>query len=689
MEERWIHRALVRIAHALCRRRPARTRAVLVAAVLVAAVIAAACLLPGAPGDPAAAQSGSAGPTGPTVLDQIGGVAHGLAVVGDLAYVTVGPRLVVADLSDPDRPRALGRSAPVADVLATLGVHGTIVVAGGYRAVWRFDVADPAAPRLLDRNVIRGELQVIAGRRLYSLEGRTIVLYDLPDGGPPTEIGSYEAPNDVYDVAVGPDDHLYVTDLARTGLAVVDARDPARPREVGRVAFPDTVVFSKRVAVDGTTAYVVTSDGIQSVDVADPSTPRLLAKVGGRNNIEAIAVAGGRLVTGYRQGNLGTTMALEWFETGQPADLPSRGMWTIPGDHYALAAALSGERAVLLTAVGLRVLDFAAPGGPRPAGALAWQTWADDFQVAGTRLTSIDTVSGLYTYDLTATGAVVPAGHLRLPSYVDGIVVQDRTAFVAVSDGEGLHAVSLDDPAAPHVVGRVPGYFNRLAIAGTTVFATDVAPNAPDSEVVRAIDVADPTRPRLIPGTPLTIPGAVWRMAAAGRWLYVANYTTGFWIIDVADPAAPIVAGRVPELQAMLDVAVVGNLVYLADAGGLRILDVADPAAIRQVGLLPLPGGATSVEVAGPTAYVGAWMSPETGAPDYNTDLVVVDVRDPAHPREVTRDATLPGMSRARPSPDGARLVVAAGGAGLYSLALPLPPATTTFRLALPFVLRR
>ncbi|MEO8082494.1 MAG: hypothetical protein ABI780_01595, partial [Ardenticatenales bacterium] len=206
---------------------------------------------------------------------------------------------------------------------------------------------------------------MVAGRRLSSTTGRTIVLYDLPDGGSPTELGSFEAPDDIYGMAVGPDDHLYLTDLAHPGLAVIDARVPARPREVGRVVVPDTVGATKHVVVDGTTAYLVTSYGIQSVDVADPTAPRLMATVSGRNDIEAIAVAGGRLVTGYRQGNQGTAMALEWFETGRPDDLPSRGTWTVPGEHYALAAALSGERG-------------AAVGGHRPNRPIAAEAQCAD-----------------------------------------------------------------------------------------------------------------------------------------------------------------------------------------------------------------------------------------------------------------------------------------------------------------------
>ncbi len=45
-------------------------------------------------------------------IGQIGGVTYAVAVQGTYAYIGVGPRLVILDVSDPARPRMVGRTAP-------------------------------------------------------------------------------------------------------------------------------------------------------------------------------------------------------------------------------------------------------------------------------------------------------------------------------------------------------------------------------------------------------------------------------------------------------------------------------------------------------------------------------------------------------------------------------------------------
>ncbi|MCS6948900.1 MAG: hypothetical protein NZ520_00405, partial [bacterium] len=77
------------------------------------------------------------------------------------------------------------------------------------------------------------------------------------------------------------------------------------------------------------------------------------------------------------------------------------------------------------------------------------------------------------------------------------------------------------------------------------------------------------------------------------------------------------------------DVHVQGNYAYCTVPSGLIIMDVSDPAAPREVARISLPGGyAWKLDVSGGFAYVANELR----------GLRVIDVSDPLNPREVGAD---------------------------------------------------
>jgi hypothetical protein len=89
-------------------------------------------------------------------------------------------------------------------------------------------------------------------------------------------------------VATGPDEGTQM----EGGLRVIDARDPASPRQVGvvRILVPDgqTVAWATGVALQGDIAYVAHTGGVEVVDVANPAAPAIVTRVqipGGANDV--------------------------------------------------------------------------------------------------------------------------------------------------------------------------------------------------------------------------------------------------------------------------------------------------------------------------------------------------------------------------------------------------------------------
>jgi len=152
---------------------------------LLSAIFAAVCLSPAA--------TTSDGPSGWRVVGQIGGPTQAVAVQGDYAYVGIGLRLVVLDVTNPVTPTEVGATAPFPYFLedvAVIGTHAYVAAGGaGLRVV---DVSDPANP---------------------------------------VEVGAWDSPGYAEGVAVA-GNTVYLAD-GPYGLRVVDVSDPAHPVPVG------------------------------------------------------------------------------------------------------------------------------------------------------------------------------------------------------------------------------------------------------------------------------------------------------------------------------------------------------------------------------------------------------------------------------------------------------------------------
>jgi hypothetical protein len=106
-----------------------------------------------------------------------------------------------------------------------------------------------------------------------------------------------------------------------------------------------------------------------------------------------------------------------------------------------------------------------------------------------------------------------------------------------------------------------------------------------------------------------------------GTNLYVVD-GTGFWVLDVSDPAEPDSIGFYARPGAVgLDI--VGNYAYVSDTGGmgLTILDISSPENPTFVSDYTTPGYGNEVTVANGYAFIADYIG-----------LEIVDVNDPLNP---------------------------------------------------------
>lgn len=231
--------------------------------------------------------------------------------------------------------------------------------------------------------------------------------------------------------------------------------------------------------------------------------------------------------------------------------------------------------------------------------------------------------------------------------------------FAAAGSKAGLAVVDVSDPSRPKTL-------SAWTSAGTIHGASDVAVAdglaylAVMHEGLRILDVSDPDDARLVgmmlpdidfpkpnPNT-VAFPHARGLAIAGGR-LYVANDAGGLRILDMEDARRPREIGKYAnpgvgeKPQAYNNVAVSGALAYLAvDYCGVEIVDVSDPANMRQVAWWN-PWGCeklSNVWLNSGGHTNGLELDERSGrlyVSGGDSDLIVLDVSQPAEPRLVKR----------------------------------------------------
>ncbi len=177
---------------------------------------------------------------------------------------------------------------------------------------------------------------------------------------------------------------------------------------------------------------------------------------------------------------------------------------------------------------------------------------------------------------------------------------------------------------------------------------------------VQVVDVSDPAAPVLVGAA--DTPGAACDVAVHGDTLSVADAAGGLQVVDALAPDAPAVIGASATATATAGAFAQGPVTFLAEgSGGLRIVDLSNPSAPSTLGTCDTPGDARDVVVVGQYAYVA----------DGAAGVQIVDVADLTDPA-IVGNAAVAGAAEALVVFAG-RAYVATGAGGLQIVSVPLP----------------
>ena len=237
---------------------------------------------------------------------------------------------------------------------------------------------------------------------------------------------------------------------------------------------------------------------------------------------------------------------------------------------------------------------------------------AEDVEVVGSTAFVANGSGGLLTVDVADPANPTVLGSVRTAGFAESVTFAGGAAYVAGS--RGLEVVDVGNPANPVLVGR--GGFagsKAVAVSGSIAYVAtgDVGP-------VQVIDIENPANL-----TPLASVGSGTDLAVSGDVIYVAG-SRGLQVIDVTERSKPTLLSSVDTQGSEPRVAVSKGIAYVAAGSRLWVIDVEDTTNPTTIGWLDTPSGDVAADVTLSENF--AYLATEDGG------LHVIDVGDPASP---------------------------------------------------------
>jgi hypothetical protein len=594
------------------------------------------------------------------VVGQIGGYTSAIAVKDKVAYLGVGPQVLVLDVSDPHLPKQIGQSGMLPGMVWDIAVdNGLIYVAVGSSGLHILDLSNPNNPREVgsvdtehstDQILIHNQIAFVAEHTGNDLNHPYMTrLLDIIDPVNPSEITRLDG--HIMDIQ---GNYAYIDQ--DEGMIIMDISDPRSVRMIANTGLDGVG------AISGQYAYTidVISDTLGVIDITDPGKPQELGDLIIENDyldhLNGVIVIDNTYIylqsvcwgeSAYR------SSTLYLVDVSNPANPSLVTGWTGTGSEQKMGGMSGGIVDVILTdgllymakgdtysGNGLFILDVSEPMDPREVGS---------FHVFSTAVNAV----GIGNY------AYVHNGHfpdyLNLVDLTNMKNIQDRGTFLHVMGGDNMNVVGdyilmngnlyldgatysasaglildVTDPANPLPVGQaVSGMEDFISI---DVFDHYVCVRQLDN-TIGFYDLSYPSRPRQISrikAERATYITCTENMIFYGEYQdYPSEFST-LHIVGQSDGTQPRELSTTDITDGVIDLAFQNGFLYIIvdpgsiwDDASLIVLDVSDVMRPQQVASMRISKNPNSITIQDHYAYIA------------NGDVTVIDISDPANPRPV------------------------------------------------------
>jgi hypothetical protein len=450
---------------------------------------------------------------------------------GNLVALTLGSEVALLNVANPDSPVVLSE-IQLNFIPAQSALHDSFLLTGG-NGIEIWNIADTTDPKF--RTVIPYAVNDFAvfDTLLYFASAGVFHSYSIANAASPYELGTCSDGGDVMTATR----NVAVAEDTNGILWFIDVSDPAAPRRVGSYPTPywaDCAAARDNICV--ASMYWFASGDNFRLEVLDISDPANVVRIG------AIDSVGG------------------WdVHLSGPIAFVSGDQW--PQQEFTLVSIQDSTRPQVIS-------SCATPGGNFGV----WSDWASNWAY-------VADVIGLVVINTSNINSPVYDTTLLTAHEAEDVWVDQGLAFVA-DDGAGMRILDVSNPSAPVELGGIDtaDYHSSrtLASAGRDSFAFAGWTQWPR---LRAIDVADPTRPTMAGGCETFNP--TYDMVLRDSLLYIAE-DAYFQTVNVARPREPEVVGTCRLSGAVGDMAMAGDTAYVTSLY-LTTVDVSSPDSPRVI----------------------------------------------------------------------------------------------------------
>lgn len=251
---------------------------------------------------------------------------------------------------------------------------------------------------------------------------------------------------------------------------------------------------------------------------------------------------------------------------------------------------------------------------------------------------------------------------ISMPSNIQDITLVDGIAYVTLGFG-GIEVLDVHTPLFTQSLSRytpdAPFFAGRLAVVNQTLYVTT-------DQGLKIFNIGDATQLQEMGDANFDTNYSYIDIQVQNQIAYIANQEMGLMLVDVSDPANPLIRATYDTPGYAIGIDVVDGLAYVADSyEGLHIIDVTNVDAPLRVGTLVTEQFASDVHVEDGVAYVAGGF----------TGVQTINVENPASLSVLGTYETRGQASRLVVADDIA--YVADGSSGLQMIDVSTPAALT------------
>ena len=243
------------------------------------------------------------------------------------------------------------------------------------------------------------------------------------------------------------------------------------------------------------------------------------------------------------------------------------GVYDTPGS--ANGVVVQGDYAYVADgAAGLVIVDISDPDSPTGVGQFDTPGTAWNCVVDLPYVYVADVAGGLRIIDVSVPDTPTEPGFWVAGDLAYGLTKRDNLIYLA-DRNDGLRIIDVTDPEVPEEVGfyDTPSKAYGVGLWGDRAFVAD-------NSALRAIKIANPALPTYTSAVnPAGYEIQVWVDRA---YAFLANGSSGFYIYDVANPAAMAQVGNYDTPGSVKRCYFVAPYLYVADNDNLGIYDCSE-----------------------------------------------------------------------------------------------------------------